>query len=148
MRKLTSGLACGLGAVSLCAPALATAGDRHPVAITQTVAVLSAQGNVVASAGTVSGRPGGRGAVRGRTTVAGNVYTTKFRNFYRDGTIAAVSTLTRSQQPDGSTTFTGSGRFTGGTGRYRGARGRYTVSAVVPAGTAIGTFRLRGFIRY
>ena len=137
-----------LAALGLFAPAAGAGTERRHVAITQTVAVLSTQGSVVATAGTASGTPGGRGALRGRTTVEGNVYTTKLRSFFRDGTISAVSILTPSRQPDGSTSFGGTGTFTGGTGRYRGARGRYTVTANVPANSTVGTFRLTGSIRY
>ncbi len=135
--------------VLLCvAAAPAAAGTRRAADITQTVAVLSTEGGVVRSAGANAGTPGGDGAVTGRTTVENGVFRTVFTNYYDDGTIRAVSLLTREQRPDGSTAFTGSGTFTGGTGRYRGARGRFEVTATVPTGSAVGTFRLRGRISY
>jgi hypothetical protein len=143
-------LAAAAAVIAGAVPAVADAGGGRSVDITQTVAVLSTEvgGTVVNSAGANDGSPGGRGAVRGRTTVENGVFRTVFTNYYAHGTIRAVSDLTRQEQPDGSTTFTGTGTFTGGTGRYDGARGRYDVTATVPPSSIVGTFRLRGRISY
>ena len=150
MRTRTMWLAVAAVVIAGLLPGAADAGSGRAVDITQTVAVLSAEsgGTVVNSAGANAGSPGGRGAVTGRTTVEDGVFRTVFTNYYEHGTIRAVSELTRQEQPDGSTTFTGTGIFRGGTGRYEGARGRYDVTATVPPSSIVGTFRLRGRISY
>jgi hypothetical protein len=129
-------------------PSVADARTQREVRIKQTVAVLSTGAGVVTSAGANAGSPGGRGAVTGRTTITDGVYRTEFTNFYEEGTIRAVSRLTRREQPDGSATFSGTGSFKGGTGSYARARGRFRVKATVPPGSIIGTFRLAGRISY
>jgi hypothetical protein len=134
-------------AAALTIPALAEAGTRRPVDITQTIAALSTERGVVRTAGANEGTFG-RGAVRGRTTVRRGVYRTVYTNYYPRGTIRAVSDLTRRDEPDGSTSYTGTGRFTGGTGRFEGARGSFRVTATVPPQSIVGTFRMRGSIRF
>jgi hypothetical protein len=50
--------------------------------------------------------------------------------------------------PDGSTTYTGNARITGGTGLYRGARGTAKVSGHAAKGATIGYFTYKVTVKY
>ncbi len=134
--------------VAALAPGVAQAQRPRPVTINQQVARIATEGNSFTSAGIVSGGPGRRGAVTGRTTMSGNVFRTRFTVFYSRGTVRAESTLTATPRPDGGTTFSGRGSFTGGSGAYRGARGRFTVTGTLPRNSTVANLRLRGSIAY
>ena len=136
-------------------PADAAKRRSHRADATLSVATISQQGtppapgSSVTSAGKVSGSSFGAGAFTGDVVYGSDLsFTGPGRFFFKRGTIASTLTGFARANADGSATFSGSGRFTGGTARYRGARGEFTFAGTLPPGSQIATYTVTGSVKY
>jgi len=64
------------------------------------------------------------------------------------GSISAKFTGTGTLNADGSTSFSGSGKITGGTGIYKGATGSLSFTGTSPKDSTVATQRITGKIKY
>jgi hypothetical protein len=116
---------------------LAAARSAHRVNLRFYIAQVLEPSSKLVDAGTVTGTFG-RGAVVARSTIPGGVVTPgmtisgRTMLWYVAGTLASKGTITLTAQPDGSTSYTGSGDITGGTGKFAGATGNGTVTGTSP----------------
>ena len=140
--------------LALSVPAQAAKSKVYRADGTVTQASLSSTGNPPATgtsttAGIVTGKLG-RGAITGKTTFGpAPKFTATFRAFFNRGSIKGTLSGTGSQNPDGSISFAGTGKFTGGTGRYKGARGSFSFTGRTQSATVTtSTFQVRGAVRY
>lgn len=105
-------------------------------------------------AGVIKARPGGNGAAIARFTVTRRPSsTTGVANgtnvsFFADGSATVSVIVTLTTHGDGSSSITGSGRFTGGTGIYRGITGKVKLTASIPAGSHVAAVHLTGTALY
>ena len=105
---------------------------KKTVKLTAEIAQVSPSGaSPIIDAGTVSGTFGA-GAVILRSTVTGTTITSKGKVWYDKGTITSTATVNAAVQPDGSITYTGTGRITGGTGKFKHAKGKFTITGTSP----------------
>ena len=140
---LVAALAC-----LLALPVAADARTRSVNGTTVRLAIVGTADGANVFAGTVRG-PWLRGAGEVLSRPAGeNRFASTGTIYDGKGTIRVAFTNTVTPQPDGSATFAGEGRFTGGTRRYRGARGRFTFSATSAANENFIVARFSGTIRY
>jgi hypothetical protein len=113
------------------------------------MAVIGPNGdNGAVYAGELIGKPIPRSGLILRNQVEGTTSTGKGIVYAKRGTIRATTINEIQPQPDGSVTFPGTFKITGGTGAYRGATGNGTFSGVLPAGGTIYEVNLEGKIRY
>jgi hypothetical protein len=99
-------------------------------------------------AGELNGRPIPRAAVIVRNKVEGSTSTGAAIVYAKRGTIRARIVNEIQPQPDGSVSFPGTFKITGGTRAYRGATGSGSFGGTLPAGSTIYSFELDGKIRY
>jgi hypothetical protein len=101
-------------------------------------------------AGDIRGRPIGLAAiiVKSRTSPDGNSAEGSTVLFARRGTLKATIRNEIRPQPDGSTSFPGRFRITGGSGAYKGARGSGSFNGVLPADDTVYTFEVTGKLRF
>ena len=64
------------------------------------------------------------------------------------GSVKAKFTGTGKLNPDGSTSFSGSGKITGGTGIYKGATGKLSFTGTEPKDSTVATQHITGKIKY
>jgi hypothetical protein len=64
------------------------------------------------------------------------------------GSVKTKFSGTGTVNPDGSTSFGGSGKVTGGTGIYKGATGKFTFTGTEPKGSSVATQHIKGNIKY
>lgn len=74
--------------------------------------------------------------------------TSRAVGFGPTGSIKTKLSGTGKLNPDGSTSFSGSGKITGGTGIYKGATGKLSFSGTEPKGSTVATQHLTGKIKY
>jgi hypothetical protein len=134
------------GAMALSAP------RAHPVDFKLYDAKVMSGGNRGTTAGVLSGKPFGSGAVVERITVTSvnrSVATTKvaFTIFTTQGTLEGIGRSTRTTNANGTVTLVGTRTVGGGTGAYRAARGRLTLHGRA-ATNGITTSRWAGRLRY
>jgi hypothetical protein len=120
---------------------------KHKVDITVQAAVVGTQGDSNTVAGTLSGPPGGSGAVVYKTKPAGADLAATYKAFYEKGTLRGTTLVTATPQPDGSASFTGTLQVKSGTGRYRGAKGK-DLKIEGTSANNIFTFHITGSVRY
>jgi hypothetical protein len=142
----------GLIAVAIAALPLAQAGTTRNHAVNATVKSkdVETRGQVTIDAGLVTDRRLGEGAALLRTRPIEQTprAALTFKVFYPSGFQRGEGTLTLGGvQPDGTVTFTGNARFTGGTGRFQGISGRLEVEGTV-APDGLVTATVRGNARY
>jgi hypothetical protein len=142
---------CAIAALVTALP-LAQAGTpnrNHAVNATVKAKDIETKGPVVISAGILRDRRLGEGATILRTSSAGgNTLDLKFKVWYGAGLQRGEGTITFVVQPDGSTTFTGNARYTGGTGRFRGVTGQLQIRDGVFATDGLITTTVTGNARY
>lgn len=134
------------------ASALGTDHHSHRIAFTLTDARVTSGPRTGTSAGVLSGRPFGSGAVVQHVTVAslaGSVVKTKvaFTIYTATGSIVGHGRGQRTTNPDGTITTVGTRTITGGTGVYRGAHGQVNVRGT-SATNGITITRWTGNVRY
>jgi hypothetical protein len=130
---------------------LAQAGTKRNHAINATLASqqVASRGNVTIDAGRFVDRRLGEGAALIRTRSAGgNDLAINFKAFFPSGMQKGEGTLTFVVNPDGSITFSGNARYTGGTGRFRGVTGQLRISDGSVASDGLVTADIRGNARY
>jgi hypothetical protein len=127
---------------------LALARSSHKVKLTSQLASVSTSGNKIVDAGTVKGTYGS-GAIVVHSTVTATTIAFKTTVWYVKGTINSKGTLQVATQPDGTTTYTGSAKATGGTGRFKGARGTFKVTGTSPPNDTVhATLTATGTLKY
>ena len=149
MRRLYMGIAVAVVGVLL-VPGVASSAakkKKHKVDITVHAAVVASSGDTNTVAGSISGPPGGAGAVVYRTKPAGSDLAATYTAFYKNGTVRGTTLVTPAAQPDGTTSFTGTLQVKNGTGRYRGAKGK-DLKITGTAANNVLTFNIAGSIRY
>lgn len=152
MRQLTRLFVGLLVAASVVAAATAQATTRQSLNGTVKLAELSHTGTppingTAVEAGTYKGKAG-NGAITGTTSYAAPKFTAKLRTYNLKGTIVTTSTGAGQLNPDGSVSFSGTGKVVGGTGRYRGATGSFTFSGSQPKDSSVATFTIKGSYKY
>lgn len=135
-------------------------GTKHKVTATVQLATISqasnfpAVGSTVADAGIVKAKPGGRGAETDQLKVTSApapgqlVLTGSATLFFPKGTETAKLSIQAVVAPDGSVTYTGTGRFSKGTGLYKNITGKVTFTGSSPAGSSIVTLQVKGSVTY
>jgi hypothetical protein len=144
--KLLIRLSPLLVAAVLAAPA--SAATTHRDSVVATVHRQSQSGATIVYTGTVRSTLFGRGTVRQVVRLRGLSATGAFTIRYAAGTITGSTSARGKPHLDGTATFTGSARITGGTGRYRGATGSGSYSGSGPLNLTKATFRQTGTVRY
>ncbi len=86
--------------------------------------VAARQGGIETLAGPVTGLTPGGGAFVIQVPIGTPTATAHLAYFDGSGVISGVAAIVRTQNPDGTTSITGSGGFRSGTGRYRHLRTR------------------------
>jgi hypothetical protein len=120
---------------------------RHRHALDVTFRVATVQTNADGSfidAGI--GSDGSAIVVRG--SVSGATVTDTTINYTTRGTSRTTDTFTVTSNPDGSTTFSGTGKFLSGTGRFRGITGTYRITGSQAAGDTVSVVRAQGTAVY
>jgi hypothetical protein len=74
--------------------------------------------------------------------------TSRAVGFGPKGSFRAKLSGTGKLNPDGSTSFSGSGKITGGTGIYKGATGKFSFTGTAPKGSTVATQHVKGKIKY
>jgi hypothetical protein len=121
---------------------------NHAVNATLRSSDVATRGSTTIDAGLFNDRRLGEGAVLIRTRSAGgNELAIRFKVFFPSGMQRGVGTLTFTVNPDGSASFTGNARYTGGTVRFRGITGNLRVEGTAAADGLI-TATIRGNARY
>ena len=120
---------------------------KYKVDITVKAAIVETSGNSNTVAGTLSGPPGGSGAVVYRTKPSGSDIASTYTAFYKRGTLRGTALVTPAPQPDGTTSLTGTLQVKGGTGRYKGAKAKDIKITGTLSGNLL-TFELKGTVRY
>jgi hypothetical protein len=111
-------------------------------------ALVSPTSNFIAT-GIVSGQPFGSGAIVRRVTESNNVLSVAFTIFAASGSVRGTATETRTDNADGSVSFTITrGTISGGTGAYRGARGTIHGSGKEPTTSSPVTETSLGTVKY
>jgi hypothetical protein len=149
MRRLCIGIALTMVAMLLVPSVAGSAAKKkkHKVDITVQAAVVGTQGDSNTVAGTLSGAPGGSGAVVYKTKPAGADLAASYTAFYAKGTLRGTTLVTATPQPDGTVSFTGTLQVKSGTGRYRGAKGK-DLKIEGKSANNILTFHITGSVRY
>jgi hypothetical protein len=162
MFKRTSFLVLAVLAVGICAASAGAKakGTKHSVTATVQLGTITsdsnfpAVGSAVTDAGIVKSRPGGRGAetdtlkvtatpAPGQLTLAGTA------KLWLTGGIETVKvTIQATAAPDGSVSYTGSGKFLRGTGKYKGISGKVTFTGNSPANSGVVTLNVKGSATY
>jgi hypothetical protein len=134
------------------APATAT-GEQpkkrpHAIAASVRLAIIGANATDNFYAGQITGKPWGTAALLARNRASGSKSIGRAVIYATRGTVKAPIVNQVEPQPDGSVRFPGTFKITGGTGRYKGAKGKGEFNGVLPAGSNVFTFELRGNVRY
>jgi hypothetical protein len=138
-----------VGAIAATLP-LAGASSTRNYAVNATLKSreVETRGSVAIDAGLIRDARLGEGAAIVRTTSAGGTeLDIRFKVFYPAGMQKGIGTLTIAPQPDGTVTFTGTGRFTGGTKGFRGISGQLRFNGTATADGLV-TVEVRGNARY
>jgi hypothetical protein len=120
---------------------------RHRHALNVTFRVATVQTNADGSfidAGI--GSDGSALVVRG--SVSGTTVTDTTVNYTTRGTSRTTDTFTATANPDGSVTFSGTGKFLSGTGILRGITGTYTITGSQAAGDTVSVVHIKGTATY
>src|SRR5918999_5382329 len=113
---------------------------NYPVNATLKSREVETRGNVAIDAWLFRDSRLGEGAAIVRTRSAGGSdLAIRFKAFYPVGMQKGTGTLTFAVQPDGTVTFTGNGRYTGGTKEFRGIGGRLRFNGTVTADGLVTT---------
>jgi hypothetical protein len=103
-------------------------------------------------AATVDGKLCGkrfRGAARTSNTYpTPGSFTSKAQAFGPRGSVKAKFSGTGKLNPDGSVSFSGSGKVTGGTGIYKRAIGSLSFTGTSPSGSTVATQHIKGKVKY
>ncbi len=75
-------------------------------------------------------------------------FTSKGVSFGPRGSLKAKFAGTGNLNADGSTSFSGSGKITGGTGIYKGASGTLSFTGSAPKDSTVATQRITGKLKY
>jgi hypothetical protein len=119
----------------------------HKISLTVAAAVVGQTGGNNIVAGTLSGTLKGA-VIYSVKSAGGNNLNVPFTAFTAKGTLKGTGTVAFTQNPDGSVTYTGNGKVTGGTSGYKGAKGTFTVTGGVAANDAVIHLTLNGTVRY
>jgi hypothetical protein len=153
---MRTALAC-LGVVALAglaSPAIAAAPKSHNFNATVqivTITTSGAPGPPVNGSDTFAGPVAsnlGNGAVTGGTTYAAPNFTSKFRVWAANGSYKGTLTGAGQLNPDGSASFSGTGKVKGGTGKFRHVKGSFTFSGSQPKDSSVSTFNVKGKLKY
>ena len=139
-------------AVLVTALPLAQAGTpnrNHAVNATVKAKDVETNGPVVISAGLLRDQRLGEGAAILRTSSAGGTaLNLRFKIWYGAGLQRGTGTINFTPQPDGSASFSGTARYTGGTGKFRGVTGQLQIRDGTFATDGLITARVTGNARY
>lgn len=126
-----------------------TPNRNHPVNATLKCRQVEANGPVTIDACLLRDRRLGEGAAIIRTRSAGGTeLTINFKVWYGAGLQRGTGTLNFTPNPDGSATFTGTARFTGGTGKFKGITGQLRARDGTVAVDGLVTVTVVGNARY
>lgn len=147
-------LLCVMGVLGIALVAASPAqAAKYSLDETVTLAVLESTGSPPVSgtshyAGTVEGDLGS-GAIVG-DNVFGPVpnFQGTLRVFYKKGSLKGKLAGSGAPNPDGSISFSGTGKIKKGTGKYKGAKGNFSFSGTQAADSIITTFEVLGSVKY
>lgn len=83
-----------------------------------------------------------------RTTIDGTTLTSKITEYDGKGSYKITLSQVATNNPDGSTSYAGSGKVTGGTGRYKGAKGTFTVTGTQLKDALVAIYKISGSVKY
>jgi hypothetical protein len=122
---------------------------NHAVIATLESQQVATQRNATIDAGRFVERRLGEGATLIRTRSAGGSQVAiRFKAFFPSGMQRGLGTLDFVANPDGSVTFSGTARYTGGTGRFRDITGQLRIINGSVASNGLVTADVRGNARY
>jgi hypothetical protein len=122
---------------------------NHPVNTLIKAKDIETKGDVTIGAGISRDSRLGEGAVILRTRSAGGTtLALRFRAFYGSGSQRGVGTVNITPNPDGTVSFSGTARYTGGTGRFRGISGNLRIRSGDLAADGTLTARVTGNAKY
>jgi hypothetical protein len=153
MRKA---IAC-LGVIALAglaSPAVAKAPKAHSFTATVQIVSISQSGSPGPPinggdtfAGTVKSNRG-NGAITGSTSYAAPNFKAKFTVWTGRGSYKGKLKGSGKLNPDGSASFTGTGKAKGGTGTFRHVTGSFTFTGSQPKDSNVSTFHAAGKLKY
>jgi hypothetical protein len=127
----------GLVATALLVPsAVVGAATKHKLSATARIRALTEVNGVVTTTGTFVDARLGSGAVVARvttSTVDSDNLTAKSTVFLPQGSYRTTGAIVATPERDGSATYNGTFRITGGTGRFKGIKGSGTLKGVQTA---------------
>ena len=146
-----------LAVAVVCGSAVADAATKHKAKShsingSATIAMITTTGSPPVNGSSVDAglvnNSQGAGAVRLTTTYAAPNFNASGTAFYVAGSLKVTLKGSGAPQPDGSLTFSGTGKVTGGTGSYKGAKGSFTFTGSAPGLGKPATFHLTGSAKY
>lgn len=138
-------------ALAFAGSAFAAKAKNHKVNVTVTATGLVAANGVTTVVGTVTGKPfRGEGAIVYRVKAApGGKLAAKVRAFSTLGSLSGTTLVTSTAGPNGSSTYTGTAKVTGGTGAYAHAKGsNLKVTGGIASATAPLVVKITGSVKY
>jgi hypothetical protein len=87
------------------------------------------EGDIVT--GTFTGQPGSGAVIYKITVKSDGTQDIAIQGFFAKGALRGKGNVTVTPQSDGTATFTGSAKITGGTGAYKGAKGAFTTNGTI-----------------
>jgi hypothetical protein len=137
-------------AAAAIAQAASTKPSKHTISDPVQLRSLTASSQLIVYTGTVKDKTFGAGVAETRATPgSAGVLNYTGTAFFKAGTISAKGTIKPTSNPDGSTTYTGTFKVTGGTGALKGATGKGTlVASATSADPTLSTGTLKGTFTY
>jgi hypothetical protein len=106
-----------------------SAATKKSHALKGTLVARGLEGDIVT--GTFTGKPASGAVIYKVTTNSNGSQDLAIQGFFAKGTLKGTGNVVITGQPDGTATFTGSAKLTGGTGIYKGAKGGFTTNGTI-----------------
>jgi hypothetical protein len=142
---------CALASAAPPLAAAASTNATHKIETTQRIIALSSTSHGVVNVGTTDGKIAGatvHGALRAIAQRSVSTFTATGALFYPAGILRYRLTGASTENADGSTSITATGKFTGGTGHYANAHGKFAASGETPPNSQVETWTLTGKVSY
>jgi hypothetical protein len=122
----------------------------HKVNLTARAAIIAVAGSKLTFAGDISDKTLGKGAVIFTSVVTGDNVKVSYVTFTAKGTTKGTAAAKATNEPDGSVSYAGTLKITGGTGAYKGAHSTkdLTVTGTVPKDSTILSLKVTGSVTY
>jgi hypothetical protein len=122
---------------------------KHHLTATVAARILKSANNVITSTGTLHIKGVGDGVVMIVAQPSGKGFAFAGTAYFSNGTIRFNGTNTATVNPDGSTSYAGSAKITGGTGPGKTWKGKATITGTsTKEDPAFATYTLKGTVTY